>query len=490
MDEQMSEVFFDYNWIRRLKMRYQKILLTTLTASTALLMLTPDVTAEEGAQPPNIIFILADDLGYGGLNCCGTDWLETPNIDQLSREGMKFTNGYSSHPTCQPSRIAILSGQYAPRTGGYRVMEHHRGKEHLIKYIVPKLTGLALEKTTFAEQFKAASYTTAMYGKWHAGNYRPDLHPRGQGFDVAIVCNDHYGKKPSDPPVELPDGMDYSELFTGMAIDFMAKAQKDKKPFFLYMPYYLVHAPFETRQDYIDYFEKKLDGKEFIDRNPDRIPVVAAMTKHLDDCVGRLLAALKEMGLEEDTIVVFTSDNGSYCQDLVGGYRGQKGDVYEGGLRIPYIFKWPGKIAAGSQSAERITHIDLYPTFLDLAGIDRPENHPLDGVSLTPLLTGKSDTLPARSVVCYYPKYAQYSEKTKTWKYPWRNVIFDDDYKLRENVEYGTYELYNLKNDPKEENDLSKTHPEKLQYMQQKLRAWEKRVGAPKLTLNPEYNLK
>ena len=140
----------------------------------------------EGGKP-NVVFIVADDLGIGGLQCYGTEWLETPNLDRLCSEGMKFTNGYASHPTCQPSRIAILSGQYAPRTGGYRVMEHHRGKEHLIKYEVPTLTGLPLEKTTFGEHFKANGYATAMYGKWHAGNYRPDLHPRYHGFEEAHV---------------------------------------------------------------------------------------------------------------------------------------------------------------------------------------------------------------------------------------------------------------------------------------------------------------
>ncbi len=441
------------------------------------------------SKQPNMLFILADDLGYGGLHGYGTKWLETPNLDRLASEGMKFSNGYASHPTCQPSRIAILSGQYAPRTGGYRVMEHHRGQEHLIKYIVPKLTGLSLEKTTFAECFKEAGYTTAMYGKWHAGNYKPNLHPRFHGFDEAYECNSHYDAKRSDPPVTLPDGMDFSEYYTGEAIQFMEKAQESETPFFLYMPYYLVHAPFEAPQEHIDHFTKKLKGMTFADRKPERVPVVAAMTKHLDDCAGRLLDALKEMGIEEDTIVIFTSDNGSYCPDLTGGFRGQKGDVYDGGLRVPYFFKWPGKIKPGTESAERITHIDLYPTFLDLAGVDRPENYPLDGESLAGLLTGKTTALPDRSIVCYYPKYGNYNEKSKVWKYPWRNVIFDGDYKLREVVEYGTYELYNLKEDPLEERDLSSSQPEKLQYMQKKLRTWEQRVGAPIRELNPGYAL-
>ncbi len=339
------------------------------------------------ASPPNVVFILADDLGYGGLHCYGNAWMETPNIDRLCGQGMKFTNGYSSHPTCQPSRIAILSGQYAPRTGGYRVVDHHRGQEHLIKFIVPQLTGLALEKITFAEQFKSNGYTTAMYGKWHAGNYKPELHPRHQGFDEAHVCRGHYDDSRTDPPLKLPEGVDSSEYFTGEAIKFMESAVKREQPFFLYMPYYLVHAPFETRQDYIDHFTEKLAGMKLLDRNADRVPIYAAMTRHLDDCVGRLLESLKQMGIEENTIVVFTSDNGSYSADLVGGYRGQKGDVYEGGLRVPYIFKWPGIIKAGSVCKERITHVDLYPTFLELAGVKPPGDHILDGISLAGLLT-------------------------------------------------------------------------------------------------------
>lgn len=444
------------------------------------------------AEKPNVVFIVADDLGIAGLNCYGTEWLETPNLDRLCSEGMRFNNGYASHPTCQPSRIAILSGQYAPRTGGYRVMEHHLKPKDMtpyIKYEVPELTGLQLDKTTFADHFKANGYTTAMYGKWHAGNYRPDLHPRYHGFDEAHVCRGHYDDSRSDPKIELPEGMDSNEYFTYEAIKFMKGAVEKDQPFFLYMPYYQIHAPLEAPQPLIDHFTEKLKGMEFKEKKAERIPIIAAMTKHLDNCAGKLLASLKEMGIEEDTIVIFTSDNGAYTPDLTGGFRGQKGDVYDGGLRVPYFFKYPGKIKPGTVSEERITHIDLYPTFSDLAGLPRPEDYPLDGESLADLLIGKTDALPDREIICYYPKYGQYQEKTETWKYPWRNVIFEGDWKMREVVEYGTYELYNLKDDPKETKDLSKSHPEKLQELIQKLRKWEKKIGAPELTLNPDYVL-
>lgn len=454
-------------------------------------LLSLAVSAAVAADKPNVVFILADDLGYGGLHSQGTDWLETPHLDQLATEGMRFNQGYASHATCQPSRIAILSGQYAPRTGGYRVMEHHRGKEHFIKYKVPELTGLPLEKITFAEHFKAHGYATAMYGKWHAGNYRKNLHPRYHGFDEAHVCRGHYDDSRSDPPLELPEGIDSNEYFTGEAIEFMEAAVEREQPFFLYMPYYQVHAPFEAPQPLVDHFTEKLAGMEFKHRRPELVPIIAAMTKHLDDCAGRLLETLEKLGIEENTIVVFTSDNGAYTPDLTGGFRGQKGELYDGGLRVPYFFKFPGQIQPGTESDERITHVDLYPTFVELAGLPAPapEEHILDGESLAGLLRGEAQALPERSIVCYHPKYENYNAKTQTWRWPWRNVIFHGDYKMREVVEYGTYELYNLKDDPKETKDLSETHPEQTQKMIQRLRAWEKQTGAPELTLNPDYVL-
>ncbi|HAV14237.1 MAG TPA: hypothetical protein DCX06_12205 [Opitutae bacterium] len=441
------------------------------------------------AKQPNVILIVADDLGYGGLHCYGNEWLETPNIDQLCADGMQFTNGYSSHPTCQPSRIALLSGQYAPRTGGYRVKDHHRGQEDVIRYEVPKLTGLGFDKVSLAEAFQAGGYKTAMYGKWHAGNYKKDAHPRYHGFEIAYECNSHYDTRRSDPEVELPEGMDFAEYFTGKAIDFMGSSVAEEQPFFLYMPYYLVHAPLETRSDYIEYFKSKLEGVEFVGKKAKDVPVIAAMTKHLDDCVGRLLQSLKSLGIAEETIVVFTSDNGSYNEAFVGGLRETKGSVYEGGLKVPYLFKWSGEIEAETISNERITHIDLYPTLLELSGVDRPNGYTLDGLSIAQYLKGNSDVLADRSIVCYYPKYAQFNTRTKKWKNSWRNVIFRGDYKLIEHVEYDEFELYNITDDPKEANELSRSYPEKLERMQVLLKEWKQELSVSELRVNIDYKL-
>ncbi len=467
-------------------------------------------------KKPNVLLILADDMGYNGLHCYGNSWLETPNIDKLYAEGMHFTNGYSAAPVCQPSRIAILSGQYSPRTGGYRVVDRFKGKENLIKYIVPKLTGMALEKITIAETFKKAGYTTAMYGKWHAGNYKPSLHPRYQGFDEAYKCAGYIDTHKADPEVTLPPGMDLPEYFTQKATKFMEKAHKDGKPFFLYMPYFLVHCssrsnpidiaffkrhkdtklPINDKSDHtnitkaINHYKEKLKDIISQDKNFAYTALIAGKTTHLDACVGELMKTVSKLGISDDTIIIFTSDNGSPAIPFVGPFRGRKGDTYDGGMHVPYIFVWPGKIKAGSVSDERIIGVDLYPTLLGLAGVKPPENYPLDGVNITPILLGEKKQLAPRSIYCYFPKYAGYNAKKRRWADSWRNVIFDGNYKLIETPEYVEYELYNLGKDPKETTNLINDEPEKRTTLINKLHQWMIDINAPKLTPNPDYKYK
>ena len=254
-----------------------------------------------GSQP-NVLFIVADDLGHSGLNCYrtdGADWLETPRLDALAGESMKFTNGLSAYPTCQPSRMAILSGQYGPRTGGFRVSDNHKGLENKVRFIVPEKSGLPLETITIAESFQQAGYATAMYGKWHAGS-----HPSEHGFDVAYESTKHFmeggpsgDKYPTPkghgfkcvPEVELPDGMHAAQLFTGMAKDWLSMQVEAEQPFFLYMPYYVVHAPFESLPELEEYFFEKLknvelkDPKKADDKGRQATPNVAAQTKMLDE---------------------------------------------------------------------------------------------------------------------------------------------------------------------------------------------------------------
>ena len=461
-----------------------RLKLTSLCAGSLTLSATALSAAQ--AEKPNVIFILADDLGYGGLHCYGNEWLETPNIDKLHSEGMSFTNGLAAYPTCRPSRAALLSGQYGPRTGVYRVSNKHKGFEKLIKFVVPENHELALDKITVAEAFKAAGYTTAMYGKWHVGNNN-STGPMHQGFDEAIAATGHYKLHSPYPKVTLPKGEYAAHFFTGKAMKFMDKAEKEKKPFFLFMSYYLVHKPLEARKDYIEHFKEKLKGMKFKDKHAADIPKIAAMTKMLDDCVGEIMNKVNEMGISENTIILFTSDNGSYCYDLTGKTRGHKGDTYEGGMKVPYIFVWPGKIKADSKSDQRIIGVDVYPTLLGLAGVPKPENYPLDGISLAPILLGKEKTLPERRVYCFYPKYAQFNKRKKKWMFSWRNVIYEKDMKLIEYPEYSEYEMFNLKEDPEEKKSLADTQPEQANTLKEKLHQWLKDIKAPH-ELNKDYH--
>jgi len=436
------------------------------------------------AAKPNVIFILADDLGIGGLHCYGTPYISTPNIDKLATEGMRFTNGLAAYPTCKPSRAAILSGQYGPRTGVYRVQDSY-GDEDKARLVIPKNGILSPKKINIAKVFKAAGYTTAMFGKWQVTNHKL-LPPHPQyGYDVAYVSHGAHFNAQSEPPVDLPKGMTIEEKYTHMAMDFMEKSVKKKKPFYLFLPYFLIHAPREATPEALKAAKERLKGVKVTKKGSKDLPTVVAMTSMLDDYIGTLLKKVDDLGIADNTIVLFTSDNGSYDTNLCGGYRGRKGDTYDGGMRVPYIFRYPGKIKPGTVNKERIIGVDIYPTLISLAGLTPPDpkKHPLDGINLSQLLEGKISQLPTRSIYCFYPKYARYNANKKRWKFSWRNVIYSGNDKLIEYPEYNKYELFNLAKDPKEKKNLSKSNPEKTQALTKKLHTWLIDIKAPKPVL-------
>lgn len=458
-------------------------------AGIAAVMIFASINAVEAKQP-NVVFILADDLGIGGLHCYGSDWLETPNLDRLSEDGMKCTGGLAAFPVCKPSRAVLLTGQYAPRTGVYRVAERHAGYEDKIRFILPP-NGIVPPTTPLINKpFKDAGYATAMYGKWHIGpETTTGHHPTDYGFDDAVVSQVSHFNAQTTPQIEIPPGKTAEEVLTTRAIGFMENAAKKDQPFFLFMPHYWIHKPLEADAELLAYFEKKFEGRKWIGKKPEEVPMLAAMTKMLDDQVGRLLQALDDLGVADDTIVVFTSDNGSFNENMVGPCRATKGQVYDGGMRVPYIFKWPGKIQPGSKTEERFIGVDLYPTLLSMAGLPKPENHILDGIDISPLLLGKEKKLPEREIYCFFPKYAQFQKKTSRWNDSWRNVIYDGDYKLIEYPEYDECELFNLGDDPSEKNDLAKQQPEKTQLLIGKLHRWLEEIDAPTLEPNPNFSL-
>jgi len=449
------------------------------------------------ATKPNVIFILADDLGINALNCYGNDYVESPNIDQLYNEGIHFTNGYSSDPTCAPSRGAIITGQYVPRTSWYRVADRFKGKKGArtlahMKYLPPENNivkgmgkGIDPTKQTIAKAFKANGYVTAAYGKWHLGHGKLGI--RAHGFDEGYEMLGHYNYR-TDPKQENVDPNEYSaDRITANTIDFMKRSVKSGKPFFTYVPYYLVHKPLEPKPELLKYFKEKLKGDKFIGK--DEITILA-MIKSLDESVGQLMDAVKELGIEDNTIVVFTSDNGHYKTEnniYTKPYRGQKGVTYEGGIRVPYIFKWKGHIPAKTVSTEPIIHVDIYPTLIGLSGNKTVDGYILDGEDITPILLGKKKKTERDALMWEYTNYANYNPKSKTFASQWVNVIQMDGFKLTEVVETGEYYMYNLTEDPYETKEISADYPKVVKKLVKRLEQWKKDTGYVGPIPNPDY---
>lgn len=438
-------------------------------------------------QHPNIVFILADDLGYTDLACYGSKYYETPNIDRLAAQGMKFTDGHTCGPNCQPSRAALMSGQYGPRTGVYTVGSINRF-DWWTRPLKPvdNVTELPLEKITIAQALKKAGYATAMFGKWHLGEDEKH-HPLARGFDEAIVSAGVHFNFKTNPKTDYPKGEYLADFLTDKAEDFIRRHKNG--PFFLYLPHYAVHRPLQAKADLIQKFKAKAPVGGHKD------PTYAAMIKSVDESVGRILALLDELKLADNTLVIFSSDNGG-----VGGYeregiksegdvtdnaplRGGKGMLYDGGHRVPYIFRWPGKISEGTKCETVITGVDLYPTLLEIAGARRPENYPLDGVSYLKLLLGDGKgSLTRDAVYWHFPGYL--GAGADSWRTKPAGAIRSGDWKLLEFFEDNRLELYNLRNDLSEKNDLAAKMPDKTKELHEKLMAWRKEVHAPMPTKN------
>ncbi|TLX76425.1 sulfatase [Labilibacter sediminis] len=452
--------------------------------------------AKKFLEKPNVVLIFSDDLGWTGLGSFGSDYYETPNLDLLCNNGMKFTQGYATAPVCAPSRAALISGQYAPRNGTYRVTDVPRSKRFKMEdylAVQPKNRDFELEIFTMAEMFKSVDYTTGMFGKWH-------IHPTSPGdcgFDKWIASQGaHYGFKTS-PHYDVPKDVYLSDFMADHAIEFIN--ENKEQPFFLYLPDFLVHKPHEAKAPLIEKYKKKKPVRGQKD------PVYAAMTESLDQTVGRIYQALKENGLLENTLIVFTSDNGANChmnsdfslKDNVFTdnlpLREGKGKMYEGGLRVPYIFYWKGEINAGTVCDKPIINVDLYPTFMELAGAQKPDQ-PLDGESVVSSLKEQDKKSDKRALYWHYPNYGPVNRKSGTPKYAYipTDVIRYGDYKLLEFYHYDTehIELYNLKEDIGERNDLAEKMPEKAKELHQMLKDWRKEVGAEYPYKNPDFKQK
>lgn len=439
------------------------------------------------ADKPNIILILADDLGLNDLGVTGSDYYETPNLDALAKESMVFTNAYSAAPNSAPSRACLMTGLYTPRHGVYTVNPPDRGVAGKRKYIaVANNDTLEPEFKTIAEELQENGYKNCHIGKWHLGDTGEKTDPLNRGFDINIGGTHagaprthffpyagHTGSLKRYPGLEKGARKEYlTDRITDEAIRFIEEAARKEEPFFLNLSYFAVHYPIEAPKDLIEKYKNKEKGVYH------KNPVYAAMTESLDANVGRILDVIEKSGLDRNTVIIFTSDNGG-AEPVTDNYRvrGGKGEPYEGGTRVPLFIRWIGKIRGGTVCEMPVSNIDFYPTFCSFAGI-RPDGA-VDGVDLSRILRGEK--APAdRTLFWHFPAYLEsYTDNGQGFRaYPYTSVR-KGDWKLIRVHETETSELYNLKDDPLEETDLAAVNAEKTEEMEKLLFEWIADVNAP-----------
>ncbi|MBL9211640.1 MAG: sulfatase [Opitutaceae bacterium] len=441
--------------------------------------------AGSAGAKPNVIFIMADDLGYTDLGCFGSRYYETPHIDRLATQGLRMTN-HHHHQNCTPTRAALMSGQYSARTGVYTVggIDRFNWSTRPLRP-VENVTNLPLDRVLLPQALKAAGYATGMFGKWHLGQ-QGEYHPGRRGFDEAIVSMGAHFDFETSPKVEYPKGQYLADFLTDRAVDFIRRHRD--RPFFLYLPHFGVHSPHHAKPELVARFKDKpgVGGH--------RSPVYAAMIASVDESVGRIMALLDELKLADNTVLVFTSDNGG-----VGGYqragvskaneitdnaplRSGKGSLYEGGTRVPFIVRWPGVIPPASAFDRPTIHVDLYPTLVELGGGRLPAAQVFDGVSLAPAWRNPAATLPREAIFQHFPGYLGAGEGS--WRTTPVSVIHAGDWKLMEFLEDRRLELYNLRDDVGETTNLATAQPERARELHARLVAWRQAIGAPMPTAN------
>lgn len=439
--------------------------------------------AQQQSQP-NIVFILADDLGYADVGFRNEKaGVTTPNIDRLASQGMEFTNAYAASPVCSPTRASILTGKYpsslhltchVPGMGMERyVTKLSKGRKLMEAVFIDRLP---LEEVTFAEVLKEQGYRTAFMGKWHLsgegsaktadGIVDPRFHPNHQGFDVNVAgCA--YGQPASyfspyknGTLSDGPEGEYLTDRIGAEACQFME--QNKDKPFLLYLSTYTVHTPLQAPQEVID----KNKGNKYL-----------AMIDKLDENVGKVLDKIKSLGLEENTLVVFYSDNGGLKTNPP--LRSHKGSVYEGGIRVPLVFRFPGKIPANTKNEVAVTSPDLFPTLLEAVGISPKSHKDLEGESLWPLLTQKEAEMD-RAIYWHFPHHRTIEQSMSA-------AIREGDWKLIREFESGAISLFNLREDIGETINLKDKYPKKAKAMYSKLKKWQRKTRVAMPNPNPDY---
>ena len=434
-----------------------------LAAAASTGLLAKGVAAQGPApavRKPNIVVILADDLGNTDLGCQGGTEIPTPNIDSIARKGVRFTNGYVSCPVCSPTRAGLLTGRYQQRFGH----EFNPGPEQKDADTGEPI-GLSLDEKTMADLLKAEGYATGITGKWHLGG-ETKFHPLNRGFDESygFLGGSHPYLNPSAPgkaPIlrgfeTLQENEYLTDAITREAVAYLERHKEG--PFFLYLTYNAVHTPMEAPAKYLDRFSHITDEKH---------RTYAAMLSAMDDGVGSVLSKLSGLGLEKDTLVFFISDNGGpepMNTSNNGSLRGTKGTVYEGGVRVPYLLQWPGHLPEGTEFHAPVISLDMLPTALMAAGGKLPEDHPLYGVDLLPFIRKEKSGNPHESL------YWRFGERRAIRKGDWKMVQIGDN----------PVELYNLASDIGEETNLAGANAEVLKELEADYVKWEAGMIPPR----------
>ncbi len=449
-------------------------------------------------SPPNIVFILADDLGWADLPIYGNKFNEAPNITRLAQEGMRFTNAYAACPVCSPTRASIQSGQYPARVGIIDFLPGHwRPYE---SHIVPqnRTQFLPSEVETLAESLKNVGYRTGYFGKWHLGHTERHF-PKNQGYDESVIFqgSPYYNyNKVLQPNQDFPEDKILSEALTDLSLDFIHKNRDTS--FLMFLAPYDVHVQLDADSTLIE----KYMNKPKVPGYPSNA-IYAAMIEHIDLSVGRIMDKLGELGIADNTLVIFFSDNGGLIsrfdkvpliakskQHLYEGdsllyiassnapLRSEKGTVYEGGIREPLIVRWPNHITAGSLSESLVTSVDFFPTFLELADANLSSSQVLDGKSIVPSFSQKvTDT--SRAIYWHYPVYHHSQPASAIRKGPWKLIHFLNDDRI---------ELYNLETDIGESTNLADNETEKAGELKDLLVSWRNEVGAEITEPNPDFD--
>ncbi len=456
--------------------RFWRSFLTFLTLPIWLLLIGEADTAKK----PNIVLILADDFGWREVGFMGSSFYETPRLDRLAAEGLVFTNAYAPSANCAPSRACLLTGLNTPRHGMYTVNNSDRGEDTQRKLIpTENVRVLPSHLTTIADLLKGEGYKTAAIGKWHISS-----HPQEHGFDVSFAGNQWGHPKTYWAPfqvvdVEADEGEYLTDLVTDEAIRFIEDSREG--PFFLYLPFFAVHDPLQGKPNLVEKYKNK-------PRTDDqgRYPDYASMIENMDTSIGKVVDALGKHGLSDDTIIIFTSDNGGaeWISDQTP-LRAGKGAYYEGGIRVPFVIHNRKLIPKALRTEIPITGLDLFPTLAELAGVSIDNDYAFDGESLVEIIQNPTATIEPRPLYWHFPIYLHAhfhvgdGARDPYFRTRPGSIMRFGEWKLHEYFEDGELELYNLKEDLEEAKNLVETHPEKAEELHAMMKDWRAEMRAP-----------